>query len=142
MEKLFIDTNIIVYANDTRDKKKQQQAIHVIKSLIVAGKGVISTQVLQEYCYVALYKLGQRADVVLRQVKLLEGFEIVNQSPEQIRRAVEIAHTYNINFWDGCIISNAEYSNCTAIYSEDLNPGQFYAGIEVRNPFESATVID
>jgi predicted nucleic acid-binding protein len=134
MEKIFIDTNIIVYANDSRDKTKQRKAIDVIKSLLIAGNGVISTQVLQEYCYTALNKLEQRSDVVVRQLKLLEGFEIVRQSPEQIRRAVEIAKTYRISFWDACIISNAEYGNCAAIYSEDLNTGQYYSGIEVRDP--------
>ena len=72
--------------------------------------------------------------MVLRQLKLLESFEIINQSPEQIRRAVEIMHSYKISFWDACIISNAEHANCSTIFSEDLNTGQFYSGIRIKNP--------
>lgn len=99
------------------------------------GNGTISTQVIQEYANAALNKLNQAQDVVLRQIKLLESLEVVNQTSEQIRRAIEIMHAYKINFWDACIISNAEYSNCSVIYSEDLNTGQFYSGILIQNPF-------
>jgi predicted nucleic acid-binding protein len=56
-------------------------------------------------------------------------------TPAMIRRAVEIRKTYRINFWDACIVSNAEYAECDTIYSEDLNTGQFYSGIRIENPF-------
>ena len=136
MQKSFIDTNIIVYANDKRIVKKQRQSLEIIKTLMTNRSGVISTQVLQEYAFVALHKLKQSQDVVIRQLKLLESFEVIHQSPDQIRRAVEIMHLYKIGFWDACIISNAEHANCSEIYSEDLNPGQFYSGIQIINSFK------
>ena len=136
MEKVFIDTNIIIYANDKRDKKKQTDALKVVTDLMKSNGGTISTQVLQEYAFAALTKLNQKHDVVLRQLKLLESFEVIRQSTEMIRRAVEIMHSYQINFWDACIVSNAEYANCSTIYSEDLNTGQYYSGIKVENPLE------
>ena len=135
MNKIFLDTNIIIYANDSRDKNKQKKSIQIVKSLIQNGNGIISTQVLQEYAFVAINKIGQSYNAVLRQLKILESFEIINQSPEQIRRAIEIMHLYKINFWDACIISNAEQANCAIIYSEDFNTGQFYSGIQIVNPF-------
>ena len=135
MDKIFLDTNIVVYANDKRDRYKQEKAIRLITGLMQNNRGTISTQVLQEYTFVVAKKLHQEYSIILRQLKLLETFEIVRQSPEMIRRAVEIMQSYKIGFWDSCIISNAEYANCTLIYSEDLNTGQFYAGIRVENPF-------
>ena len=134
MNKTFIDTNIIVYANDGRDKIKQKKAIKIITELMESGQGTISTQVLQEYACVALKKLDQAHDVVLRQLKLLETIEVIKQSPEMIRRAIEIMFSYTISFWDSCIISNAEYGNCSVIFSEDLNTGHYYSGIKVVNP--------
>ena len=47
MEKFFIDTNIIIYANDSRDRQKQAIALDLIKRLMSDGTGVISIQVLQ-----------------------------------------------------------------------------------------------
>ncbi len=138
MGKVFIDTNILTYANDRRDPVKQQAAMQLVSDLIESGDGVVSTQVLQEYANVAVSKLGQSEDVVLRQIYLLEKLEVVLQSPAMIRRAVEIRKTYNINFWDACIVSNAEFAECSTIISEDLNTGQFYSGIRVVNPFSES----
>ncbi len=135
MIKTFIDTNIIVYANDARDKDKQAIAIEVVKHHIEAHTGVISTQVLQEYAHVALNRLHQKQNVVLRQLILLETLEVIQQTPALIRRAVELKAAYQINFWDACIIGAAENSGCKTILSEDLNHGQFYSGIRLENPF-------
>ena len=135
MSKIFIDTNIVVYANDSRDPDKQEKARSIVVELIRNGRGVISTQVLQEYAHVAVSKLGQDEAVVLRQLKLMETLEVVQQTPGMIRRSVELKKTYGINFWDACIVSNAEFAGCDLLYSEDLNTGQFYSGIKVVNPF-------
>ncbi len=135
MKKIFIDTNIIVYANDRRDPEKQQKAIDVVSELMNNKLGVISSQVLQEYSSVALTKLKQDHGIVLRQLVLLEVFDVVLMEPALIRRAIEIRSSYTISFWDSCIISAAESAGCDSIYSEDLNAGQYYSGIKVSNPF-------
>jgi len=135
MTRCFIDTNIIVYANDARDGEKQARALEVVAGHMKARTGVISTQVLQEYAQVALNKLHQRQDVILRQLVLLEEMKVIQQSPVLIRRAVEIKAAYRISFWDACIIAAAEHAKCSVILSEDLNAGQFYSGIAMRNPF-------
>ena len=54
MGNIFIDTNIIIYANDKRDKEKQVKAIKIITGLMKSNCGTISTQVLQEYAYTEL----------------------------------------------------------------------------------------
>ncbi|HDQ14031.1 MAG TPA: PIN domain-containing protein [Sediminispirochaeta sp.] len=135
MVKFFIDTNVLIYANDRRVPWKQEKAVQLISQLMKSGEGALSTQVLQEYANVALDKLGQKEEVVLRQIHLLERMEVVRQSSSMIRRAVEIKKTYQINFWDACIVSNAEFARCDVIYSEHLNTGQFYFGIRIENPF-------
>ena len=136
MNKYFIDTNIIIYANDARNKIKQKIALDTVAEHMRLETGVISTQVLQEYAQVALNKLHQRPDIILRQLVLLEGMEIIPQSPVLIRRSVELKQLYQISFWDACIISAAEQAKCNAILSEDLNSGQLYSGIIMKNPFD------
>ncbi len=137
MSREFMDTNVVVYANDARDARKQKRAIAVIAAAMQAGAGVLSTQVLQEYANVALSKLGQKQDVVLRQLKLLERLYVVQQTPPLVRRAVELHGLYGISFWDASIVAAAEAHGCDRILSEDLNTGQFYSGIVVVNPFEA-----
>ncbi|MEX1119299.1 MAG: PIN domain-containing protein [Terrimicrobiaceae bacterium] len=132
---IFIDSNIVVYANDSRNSGKQQIALKIVSDALRSGTGVISTQVLQEYANVALGKLAQRQDVVLRQLAILERLVIVPQTPTLVRRAVELRTLYGISFWDASIVSAAESSECREIFSEDLNAGQFYGRAVVVNPF-------
>ncbi len=133
--KYFIDTNILVYANDSRDQKKQTEAINLIKKLIKKGNAVISTQVLGEYAHVALNKLKQKPEIVIRQIKIFENFEVIKQSPDIITRGIELKILYKISFWDACILAAAEISKCNILLSEDLSTGQFYSGIKTINPF-------
>lgn len=133
----FIDSNVVVFANDGRDAAKQKVALAVIGDAIRSGNGVISTQVLQEYANVALGKLGQRQDVVLRQLALLERLQVVSQTPVLVRRGVELQGLYGISFWDAAMVAAAESRGCARILSEDLNAGQFYTGVAVINPFSS-----
>jgi predicted nucleic acid-binding protein len=135
MRRYFIDSNVLVYANDRNAGEKQDRAIEVIERCMKAGNGVISIQVLQEYANIALAKLMQDAAVVLRQLSLLDVFKVIAPSPAMVRRGVEIRSAYRISFWDAGIVAAAESADCNCILSEDLNTGQFYAGVKVTNPF-------
>ncbi len=135
MRRCFIDSNIVIYANDRNAGEKQARAIEVIQRCMRAKNGVLSTQVLQEYASIALTKLAQDAAVVLRQIKLLEVFKIIAPSPAMVRRGVEIRNSYRLSFWDAGIVAAAEIAECDYILSENLNTGQYYAGVRVSNPF-------
>ena len=134
MNKVFLDTNLIVYANDSRDGRKQARALDLITTAMREGTGVISTQVMQEYAVVAGGKLHQDADTILRQLLLLETLEVVQITPALIRRALELQFRYRIEYWDASILAAAEDSRCQVLWSEDLNPGQLYATVHVENP--------
>jgi len=135
VRKYFIDSNVVVYANDRRDPEKQARGIAILKQLMTAGNGVLSVQVLQEYANTALTGLDQEPEIVIRQVRLLEGLTVVAPSAASVRRSVEIRKTYRTSFWDAAIVAAAEAEQCDFILSEDFNAGQYYAGIQAVNPF-------
>jgi len=135
MTKVFLDTNVLVYANDSRDKPKQSIAIELVTGYIEKQTGVVSTQVLQEYAVVAVTKLGQDFDVVLRQLALLESLEVVLITPELVRRGLEIQARHRVNYWDAAIIAAAEHARCRVLWSEDFGEGALYGTIRVENPF-------
>ena len=136
MGKVFLDTNVVVYANDARDQEKQERAIDIVSEAIHTSTGVISTQVLQEYAVVAATKLNQEEEAILRQLLALETLEVVVVGPPLIRRAVEMSGRYRISQWDASILAAAEAAHCPLLLSEDLNAGQFYAATRVENPFD------
>lgn len=131
----FLDTNIIVYANDRRDRRKQNRCVELIAQALKTRQAMISTQVFFEYANVALTKLGQSAAVVRRQIELLSVLPVVPQSAALAIRAVEIREIYGLSVWDAAIVAAAEAGRCSRILSEDLNAGQLYCGIRLVNPF-------
>ena len=135
MTKLFLDTNVLLYANDCRDPGKQSIALDRIHEAMKTGTGAISTQVVQEFAAAGVQKLGLQIDVVLHELLLLESLEVVQVTSALVRRSLELQDRYNINFWDAGILAAAETANCGVLLSEDLNPGQLYAAVRVENPF-------
>jgi predicted nucleic acid-binding protein len=133
----FLDTNVLVYAYDVTDPRKQTIGQNLVKKAL-AGESIISTQVLAEFATTLLHKLSPSAlpeDVIA----LLDTFAPIKVSlPDEgvVRRAVEARAAYGLHFYDGMIVAAAERAGCERIWSEDLSAGQKYFGVEVRNPFK------
>lgn len=135
MQMDFIDTNIIIYANDRRDPAKQARAVEIVKNAMITGDAYISVQVLQEYANTALNKLRQERSIVLDQLNLLSQLNVVEPSPKLVTRAVELTALFQLSFWDASIIAAAESVGCRKLLSEDLNTNQAYGSVRVINPF-------
>lgn len=132
--KVLIDTNILVYSIDNKDKKKQKISRSLIANLHGQDKGVISTQVINEFYVVATKKLKSDPFTV-KQLMTRFQFEIVNPDLEIIKDAIDISILNKISYWDALIISSATSAKCKSILSEDLNDGQVINGIKIMNPF-------
>ncbi len=132
----FLDTNVIVYAYQFNDRQKQRVA-HELVEAALAGKFVISVQVLSEFASTLLHKVSPAAtpDAVTAILDRLSPIKLVVSDGELVRRAVEARAAYGIHFYDGMIVAAAERAGCPRILSEDLNAGQQYFGVTVSNPF-------
>jgi predicted nucleic acid-binding protein len=49
--------------------------------------------------------------------------------------AIGIHQRTGASFWDAMILRSAKELGCQILQSADLNPGQQYEGVQVRNPF-------
>ncbi len=133
----FIDTNILIYAEANDDAAKQQTALALIKQLNTASVGVLSTQVLQEYCNIAIKKLKLPAAHIRAQLDLYEQFEVVQVTPAIIRVALDVHQTRSISFYDAIVRASAKTAGCKVLYSEDMNAGEMMNGVRIVNPFAS-----
>jgi predicted nucleic acid-binding protein len=131
--KVFLDSNIAVYAADRRDSRKQRRAEEV---LLEADEWlVVSTQVLQE-TFASLTRKARAPHLVARAYVLgLANYEVVSLTPDHIRNAIDYSDSLRISFWDALIVAAAESANCAAICTEDLNSGQTIRGMRIWNPF-------
>jgi predicted nucleic acid-binding protein len=135
--KIFLDTNILIYAFDVSAKEKHEQARKILLELWGSGRGLLSTQVLQEFFVSVTHKIPRT--LTLEQAKeivmdLLKWDVIVNDG-ESILEAVDIQTKQKFSFWDALILQAAMRGGASLLLSEDLSDGQIIRGVTIRNPF-------
>src|SRR4051812_21957394 len=103
--KVFLDANILVYAQDKDSPAKQRRSREVIAALAESGTGVISTQVLQEFYVTATRKLGVPPLAAKSVLQTFKIFEIVQTSPDLVEDAIDCSVINQISFWDALIVA-------------------------------------
>lgn len=134
MSKVFFDTNILIYSLDSRNRKKQKQARNALKMAGQDGRGVISTQILQEFFVAATKKLGVDPLEAKSILRSFLNFEVVQVDANLIANAVDISILNKLSFWDALIVACAESAKCAQLWTEDLSHGQMIQGVRVFNP--------
>jgi predicted nucleic acid-binding protein len=132
----FLDTNILVYAYDESDPKKQSIAQDLTRRAL-ASEFVISVQVLSEFASTMLHKASPpaTAEQLTAILDALAPIKTISPDSETVLRAVAAHEAYGLHFYDAMIIAAAEQAGSKRVWSEDLNPGQEYLGIKVESPF-------
>jgi predicted nucleic acid-binding protein len=132
--KVFLDSNILLYAQDAASPDKRRRSRDVIAHLADSGKGVISTQVMQEFFVAATRKFGVPPLAAKAILKTFSVFEIVNVAPALVHEAIDCSILNAISFWDALILAAAASAGSNTLYTEDLNHGQVIMGVKVQNP--------
>jgi len=135
MARTFIDTNILVYADDADSPDKQKVAQEIVRTGLLRGDAVLSTQVLQEYFVVATRKLKIPAESAQKRVELLGNLTVVTVSLANIVDAIKLHRLYSLSFWDALVVQCARAAGCESVLSEDLQHGQTIEGVRIWNPF-------
>ena len=134
---VFLDSNVLVYAIDPRDKRKMVIAKDIVSSALRGyRKCVISVQTLTEFVNVAIKKLKKPADEINDFLSAYMGLQTICIDPTMAPRGFEIKNRYDIQFYDAMMLAAAERAGATEFYTEDLNDGQFYCDIKAVNPFK------
>lgn len=133
--KVFLDTNIWVYAADASDLTKMVAARQLVNRVRLENRIVVSVQSLGEFCNVTTRMYKRDFSKVWTALKMLEGFEVVSADAETIAFALDIAEKHKIAFWDAMLVATASEAGCTTLYSEDLNHNQVISGVKIMNPF-------
>jgi predicted nucleic acid-binding protein len=130
-----LDTNVLIYACDRADSRKQQIALDLITDTV---DGVLLWQVAGEFIS-ASRKLAKQGftsqDAWNRLAEFRDVFPLVLPLTNALSRAQELHLLHNVAFWDAMILASCVMANVDTLYSEDV-PGNINIGVRVINPFE------
>jgi len=131
----FVDTNILLYAYSDADDPRSAKAFALVQRLLTSDQFCISTQVLQELLFNLRKKKTLPTATAIMLVENLVQFPCFQVDVFAITQASLTADRHKISYWDALILTAAARLGATTVYSEDLNHGQHYDGIELINPF-------
>lgn len=137
--KVFVDTNILIYAYDRSAGEKHAKALAQLEDLWRSALGVISTQVLQEFFVNVTRKIPRPLPIATAKtiIEDLARWEVVSIEPPLILAAIDLHRDQHLSFWDAMIVAAARAAGARTLLSEDLNPGQEIEGVMISNPFSS-----
>lgn len=135
-EKVFVDSNILVYAYDRGSGEKHEFAAALLQQLWPEKLGVLSPQVLQEFYVAVTRKITiPLQKETAREIVNLYAAWAVQISAAEVLAAFRIEDEALISFWDALIVASAVRGGAGRIVTEDLNSGQVIAGVTIENPF-------
>lgn len=138
--KAFLDSNILVYAFQKADLRKQQIADNLVAEALTERNAAISFQVVQETLNVLTRKLSppmSAFDAVVYMHSTLEPLWQVQPSASLYQSAIGVQERYGFSFYDSLIVAAALSAGCRRLLSEDLQHGQRIEGLLIEDPFRA-----
>lgn len=138
MSGVFVDSNVLICAEDGADAQKQSAALAWIERLWRRRSGRISTQVLSEFYVNVTRKLKPampQGDAHAKVRRFAAGWNPwqIDQATIETAWAMEARH--GLQFWDCLVLAAAQHSGCSLVLSEDMRHEGRYGAVQVINPF-------
>jgi predicted nucleic acid-binding protein len=129
-----VDTNILIYVNDQRDRTKQAIATSLVSSLV---DGVLIWQVACEYLAASrkLESLGyDRAQAYQYIRDLQQVWYTALLTWAVIDRAENLMSRFSLSHWDSMVVAACIEVNVQTLYTEDFGYTTI-DGLNIVNPF-------
>jgi len=127
----FFDTSVLLYllSGDTTKADRVET--------LLAGRGVVSVQVLNEFAVVALRRLKMPLNDIREILDTIRAVCAVEPiTVETHDRGLAVFERYRFSLYDSMLIAAALIAGAKIIYSEDLQHGQVLDNqLRVTNPF-------
>ena len=135
-DKVFLDTNILIYVFSEDERIKQSKAVDIIEGL--SGFCIISTQVINEFSNILLKKFKLTPGSVENAVLEIDNaLPIVNFNFTTQIKALRLKERYKFQFYDALIVATALENGCNLLFSEDMQHNQVVEDVlRITDPFK------
>ena len=138
MTLVFVDTKVLISAEDGAEADKQHRALDWIERLWRARSGRLSTQVLNEFYVDVTRKLKPampQGDARARVRRYAAGWNPWQIDHATVETAWAMEARHGLQYWDCLVLAAAQHSGCTLVLSEDMQHEGRFGAVQVINPF-------
>jgi predicted nucleic acid-binding protein len=145
LSSILVDTNVVVYAYDGGEPKRQAIAERTLAELQPIRLAALSAQVLAEFFRVVTARLvppipaGKAYGVV---GQLAQSFTIWAVDEVVVLEAARGVRDHRMNYWDAQIWATARLRGARTVLSEDFADGLTIEGVSFVDPFQPAFSLD
>jgi len=136
-ERVFVDTNVLVYVFDPDAMAKQTCARNLVIDHLGASTLALSTQVLLEFYWTVTRKpeIPLPHAVAAGFARQLLAAHVVTPSADLVVAAMERSGASPLSIRDALILEAAESCGASVLYTEDKHLLSASAGIAIVDPF-------
>ena len=136
-DRCFVDSNVLLYAHDSRNQQKQRRAEAWLDWLWQNAFAPVSWQVLQEFYSNATFEMRVPPHYAGAAVKAWSEWHPPEVTLGLLERAWFWSDQAELSFWDSMIVTAAERSRCRWLLSEDFQAGRQFGAVTVVDPFRN-----
>jgi predicted nucleic acid-binding protein len=134
--RVFVDTNILIYALDPADPQKRQASADLLRTTIANRSLTLSPQSLNETYRVLVQRRRLMPVASARNyLRVLMPWAIAPLDAKTVERAFAVEDETGYNWWDCLMLASALQADCRLFVSEDLQDGRDVAGMRIMSPF-------
>ncbi len=140
-DEILVDTNVLVYAYDLSEPKKQKRALEALRRLALGSRGRLSAQILGEFFRAITQKISaplSPSDAYGQIATLIRALSTLSITPLIVLEAARGVRDHRLNYWDAQIWATARLNQIPLVLSEDFKDGFVLDGVRFINPFVRA----
>ena len=135
-----IDTNVFVYALDAAEPAKQAKAREFFRRVLTSNESILVPWQVAVELLARLRKWESAGriigdDVHARFKEFLGVWTLAVPTAEIFDRSFRLRDRYLLSHWDSLLIAACQEASVTRLYTEDMQHGADYDGVNIVNAF-------
>jgi predicted nucleic acid-binding protein len=137
--RVFVDTNVLIYARDRKAEHKRARAQAWLKALGDTGQAYLNLQVLNEFTRWVLANEQRRSlDDIRKEIQALRAWGDKPLDHDEVELGWAVRKRFGYQWFDCLLIAAAELSGCSYFLTEDMTKKVVFGSLRLVDPFETS----
>jgi predicted nucleic acid-binding protein len=138
-DRIFVDTDVLIYGRDTKQGDKRVIAQEWVRSLGARGAARINMQVLNELTrWILKNEPGRSLADIQQEIEALKAWGDKPLDEEELEVAWAVRDKLGYQWFDCLLIAAARLAGCRYFLTEDMAHGAVFEGLTLINPFRAS----